>query len=269
MKINLSELKRKVIIFISMLLLICSISLESTKAFAKADDYVIKYEYVNIKDMAQAKIATKSESSNVVNNIIEDITNPDEKVVEVALPEKENTEVVAVELPVVNNSGATVEDRPIWYLPTEMGDVSQNPHWGHAALDITSPRGSGELIFPVANGVISGIYRDYAGALIVTVLHDINGKKYTSQYVHLSSYADGLYVGKPVTVNDCLGTMGSTGVATGVHLHLAVVDCALFDPNDPNCSDLSGFFRYANRRVAEGDLGLGSLIWVPGSWRNR
>ena len=150
-----------------------------------------------------------------------------------------------------------------------MGTISQNPHYGHVALDITSPRGSNELIFPVANGTISSIYRDGAGALIVTVLHNVNGKKYTSQYVHLSSYANGLYVGKPVTINDCLGKMGSTGYSTGVHLHLAVVDCALFDPNDPNCSDLNGFFRYGRYRLGQGYIGLGTMMNVPGSWSSR
>ena len=267
MKRDLSELKRKVLFTISMFLLVCSISLESTKAFTSSDNYTIKYEYVNIKDMAQAKIATKTTTNNVVENIIDNLTDNTAKLTEIEMPTK--NEIQAVELEVVNNSEATEEVKKIWYLPTEMGNITQTPHYGHAAIDITSPRGSSELIFPVANGVISGIYKDYAGALIVTVLHDIDGKKYTSQYVHLSSYADGLYVGKPVTVNDCLGTMGTTGISTGVHLHIAVVDCALFDPTDPYCADLNGFFRYANMKASEGDLGLASLIWVPDSWTNK
>ncbi len=84
--------------------------------------------------------------------------------------------------------------------------------------------------------------------------------------MHLSSYAQGLYVGRPVTINDAIGRMGMTGIATGVHLHLAVVDCKLFDSNDPYCKDLNGFFNYAKRRYNEGFNGLGSLINVPYSW---
>ena len=158
---------------------------------------------------------------------------------------------------------------PTWHLPTEMGIISQNPHYRHMALDITSPRGSKEVIYPVYDGVISGIYTDMYGALIVTILHNINGQKYTSQYVHLSRYKEGLYVGKPVSYLDPIGWMGTTGYSTGVHLHLAVLDCALFDANDANCKDLNGFFSYGKRRINEGYLGLGSHIIVPGSWNQR
>jgi hypothetical protein len=126
-----------------------------------------------------------------------------------------------------------------------------------------------ETIHPVANGVISGIYTDSAGALIVTVLHNIDGQKYTSQYVHLSSYASGLYIGKEVTINDSLGQMGTTGNSTGVHLHITVLDCALFDSSDTNCSDLNGFFRYAKSRYSQNFYGLGNLVYVPGSWTSR
>ena len=158
---------------------------------------------------------------------------------------------------------------PTWHLPTEMGIITQNPHYTHMALDITSPRGSGEMIYPVYDGVISGIYTDMYGALIVTILHDIDGQKYTSQYVHLSRYKEGLYVGKTVSYLDPIGWMGTTGYSSGVHLHLAVLDCALFDANDINCKDLNGFFRYGKKRINEGYLGLGSHIIVPSSWNQR
>ena len=158
---------------------------------------------------------------------------------------------------------------PFWHLPTEMGTISQNPHYSHMALDITSPRGSGEVIYPVADGVISGIYTDPNGALVVTILHDYEGKKYTSQYAHLSRFQEGIYVGKSVSYLDPIGMMGTTGYSTGVHLHLAVLDCALFSGEDPNCYDLNHFFAYGNRRVLEGYLGLGSHIVVPGSWVSR
>ena len=93
--------------------------------------------------------------------------------------------------------------------------------------------------------------------------------KYTSQYVHLSRYADGLYVGKPVTINDALGQMGTTGNSTGVHLHLAVLDCALFDPNDNNCRDLGAWYRYDKIRFQQGYIGLGTMMNVPGEWYSR
>ena len=60
-----------------------------------------------------------------------------------------------------------------------------------------------------------------------------------------------------------------TGVSTGVHLHISVMDCALFDPTDANCSNLNSYFYYSNRRINEGYLGLGSMMLVPGEWNSR
>ena len=276
------QIKNNCLLIISISFLLISLGLQLKIMLEKEVPYEISYEYVNIKDMAQAKIATKIETNSQENfqvpltallltadkqeyiadyGKLEEVeleTNPNNS--EEAPVEEKPAETPPVEAP---------PPQPTWYLPTEMGRVTQNPHYGHAALDITSPRAQNETIFPVANGVISRIYRDGAGALIVTVLHDINGQKYTSQYAHLSRYASGLYVGKQVTVNDALGQMGTTGYSTGVHLHLAVIDCALFDPNDSNCNNLNSFSRYSNRRVSEGYLGLGSMMIVPGEWNGR
>jgi len=154
-------------------------------------------------------------------------------------------------------------------LPTEKGIVTQYPSYRHIAYDITSPRGSNENIFPIANGEISAIYEDSAGAKIVTIRHNINGVMYTSQYVHLASYAAGLYVGKPVTINDCIGKMGTTGISTGIHLHISVVDnCDLFG-SEGNCRDLNSFYRHNRTRFSNGFRGLGSVINVPPVWNSR
>ncbi len=264
----MKEVKRDIIKATSLLFLAVAISLQIINNREKEAAYDFSFEYINIKDMAQTKVATKSDTTKVsiIDSVFTGSTNSE--VEEVALPNNKGFQEVEFTgvRKIVNKP---TPPKKIWYLPTEMGNVTQNPHYGHVALDITSPRGSNELIFPVANGKISSIYRDSAGALIVTVLHNINGKNYTSQYVHLSSYASGLYVGKQVTINDCLGRMGTTGNSTGVHLHLAVLDCGLFVPGDRNCSDLNGFFRYANYRYGQGYIGLGTMMRVPGSWNQR
>ena len=185
-------------------------------------------------------------------------------------PDKnQDGELIAVELPVKNNSVATLEaPKRIWYLPTEVGRITSCVSASHFALDITSYRGEGEPIYPVANGVISSIYRDSAGANIITVNHNIDGQNYTSQYVHLSSYAPDLYVGKPVTINDYLGFMGTTGRSTGVHLHIALVDCSYTDPNG-TCPTLNSFFTYGRQRYYQGFQGLQSVMDVPESWTSR
>ena len=79
--------------------------------------------------------------------------------------------------------------------------------------------------------------------------------------------APGLYVGKPVSVNDRLGQMGSTGISTGVHLHLAVIDCSLYGDN--TCPELGSFYSYANYRLGQGFYGLQNLMYVPYTWYGR
>ena len=63
--------------------------------------------------------------------------------------------------------------------------------------------------------------------------------------------------------------MGATGIATGVHLHIAVIDCTMFDPNDVNCSDLGRFYRYIRLRYTQGFAGLYNVIDVPYRWYSR
>lgn len=253
---NLYIAKGKFVISVAISFLICAILLTVIPTFSQDGLNISNFEYINIKDMAATSITNKVNNNNVVNVLFKGV---DYK----GIAEEVN-------LPSANNTVATLAlPKQVWYLPTQVGRVTQNPHYGHVALDITSPRGTAETIFPVANGTISSIYTDSAGAKIVTVYHNINGQDYTSQYVHMSSYAQGLYVGKPVTINDALGQMGATGIATGVHLHLAVLDCKLYDKSDPNCPTLGSFFVYANQRVNQGYSGLGNLMYVPGSWDSR
>ena len=256
------NLKQKSIVLLSIILLAIAIGLE-TKDYFAVSDYTINYEYINVKDMAQAKVATKIDNSSVIENILSGLNNRTLEAVEMNEKVKEET------MEKTSNSEDSTVPRRIWYLPTEIGNVTQWPNYGHVAFDITSWRGTAETIHPIANGTISGIYTDSYGALIVTVLHNVNGKKYTSQYVHLSSYAGGIYVGKPVTINDALGQMGTTGNSTGVHLHLAVLDCALFDPSDPSCPNLGAWYNYDRLRFSQGFYGLGTLLYVPQSWSSR
>ena len=258
------SINNKIVLFLSVFILISSVIIQTKDLFIK-EKFELEYEYINTKDMAATKISTKVKNKKS-KNIISNLSNMGE-ITAISLNAIEKPE--AVEIPVKNNSQATVINRPIWYLPTEIGQITQYPSYWHVAYDITSPRGYGETIHPVANGVVSGIYTDSAGALIVTVLHQVNGKKYTSQYVHLSSYAPGLHIGQNVTINDSLGQMGTTGYSTGVHLHLAVLDCALFDSNDPNCSDLNGWYNYARLRISQDFLGIGSLMYMPSAWNSR
>ena len=270
--IDLYILRGKCLISLSACFLLLSIYfMISPSVKIDKEAYVISYEYINIKDMATASVATKTAKNDSVLTTLISPKELKETTLELISTSQEGTEeITEVAMPLLNNTEQTLDvPKQIWYLPVENGIITSTPNYYHVAYDITSPRGSNEPIFPVANGTISGIYSDNAGAKIVTIHHVVNGINYTSQYVHLSSYAPDLYVGREVTINDYIGMMGTTGISTGVHLHLAVVDCTLFDPNDANCSDLNGFFRYASARYSQGFTGLGNLMNVPWNWTGR
>ena len=267
------SIKNEIVLLISLSFLVISIYTQIVDFNNSKEDYNVSYEYVNIKDMAQAKVVEKTPSND--NGILASISNTINEtfgqVEEVSMEQPDNTPVKKIEpipLEPLRNSEAVTPRRSFWRLPIEQGTISTYPHFGHVAYDMYSTRGVRETIHPIANGTVSNIYTDAAGALIVTVYHYLYGRQFTSQYVHLSSYAPGLHVGQDVTINDSLGQMGSTGYSTGVHLHIAVLDCALNERTDPNCYDLNAWTRYGRKRLAEGFYGLSSLVIVPNSWYN-
>lgn len=249
--------EKEKIIKASMIILAIAIVLFLTKETElDSKSFSLSYKSINIKNISTVEIAEKMGYQDA--NVYTETNKTKTEVVET--PQTPEPEKV---------SNSVVVPAPIWRLPVERGTVSSWPRYNHVALDITSPRGVYETIYPVADGVISGIYTDGYGGKVLTIHHVINGINYTSQYVHFSSYAPNLYVGKPVTINDSIGQMGATGWATGIHLHVTVLDCSLFESTDGSCSDTGKFLRYANKRYAEGFYGLSSLMQVPYSWYSR
>lgn len=253
------DLKRKLIIYVSIMMMMFSVFVETKELFEK-DKINISYENIDIKNMSPAKVQIKKEDSNIIESIFDSLKQG-HILKETRLFKKQTTEVEQ------KNEGNN--EKPfVWKLPTEMGTVTQYPSYYHIAYDIISPRAYNEPVYSIARGKVSSIYKDNAGALIVTVLHNFNGVHVTSQYVHLSRYAD-IYVGKEVTENDILGYMGSSGNSTGPHLHLAVADCGLYSPGDGSCYDLNSFFNYQRKRFNEGMYGFGNYLYVPYSWNSR
>lgn len=249
--------EKEKIIKASMIILAIAIVLFLTKETElDSKSFSLSYKSINIKNISTVEIAEKMGYQDA--NVYTETNKTKTEVVET--PQTQEPEKV---------SNPVVIQQPTWRLPVERGTITSWPRYNHVALDITSPRGVYETIYPVADGVISGIYTDGYGGKVLTIHHVINGINYTSQYVHFSSYAPNLYVGKPVTINDSIGQMGATGWATGIHLHVTVLDCSLFESTDGSCSDTGKFLRYANKRYAEGFYGLSSLMQVPYSWYSR
>ena len=84
----------------------------------------------------------------------------------------------------------------------------------HRGVDYAAPRGT--PIRATSNGKITfkGRKGGYGNAIFIQ-----HGKKYTTVYGHLNGYAKGMRKGKKVKQGQVIGYVGSTGLATGPHLH--------------------------------------------------
>jgi len=84
----------------------------------------------------------------------------------------------------------------------------------HRGVDYGAPTGA--PVVAVANGtVMSATYDDVNGRM-VRVRH---ASGYDSAYLHLSAFAPGIRRGVRVDQGQTIGAVGSTGLATGPHLH--------------------------------------------------
>lgn len=181
-------------------------------------------------------------------------------------------DVIGVDCAVQGEAGVFRRPTKSGYVTSEFGF-----RWGslHRGIDISSTNKTKEKIYPIANGKIIAKYKDSAGALILAIEHysSVKGKWYTSLYGHMSSYAPGLYVGKNVTSDQYIGYMGNTGYSFGVHLHMEVIPCRLYNWSDKNCSTWNGYVNYARKVANQGYKGPRALITFPkgtyNSWKTR
>jgi murein DD-endopeptidase MepM/ murein hydrolase activator NlpD len=96
----------------------------------------------------------------------------------------------------------------------------------HLGIDWAAPRGS--PVRAAGNGVV--ITAGWLGGYGRYVRIDHGGSVATA-YAHLDRYAPSLTVGRPVHQGDAIGQVGSSGRATGAHLHYEVlVDGRQIDP---------------------------------------
>lgn len=104
---------------------------------------------------------------------------------------------------------------------------------GHHAIDLDCVN-EGSNVYAAADGVVSRIAFYNCGGNALYLTHTVNGKKYTTVYMHLLSIASGIYVGKVVTDQTVIGYVGggSTAVSnggydyctTGTHLHFGIAE---------------------------------------------
>jgi len=101
-------------------------------------------------------------------------------------------------------------------------------------------------------GVVTSVTSDGANGRMVRLRH---ASGYESHYLHLSGFAAGLRAGQRVEQGDTIGFVGSSGLATGPHLHYALMKNGSFvnplveqrnlPPPEPLAPDVMTAFRAA------------------------
>ena len=84
----------------------------------------------------------------------------------------------------------------------------------HKGTDYAAPTGT--PVVASGDGRVTWASRNGSFGNLVVIKH---GERFETKYAHLSSYARGVRVGSRVQQGDIIGYVGSTGGATGPHLH--------------------------------------------------
>ena len=87
----------------------------------------------------------------------------------------------------------------------------------HTGVDYAAPTGT--PVMTIGDGVVIEKAYKGAGGNTVKIKHN---SVYTTAYLHLSKYANGLKVGQRVKQGEVIGYVGSTGRSTGPHLDFRV-----------------------------------------------
>lgn len=84
----------------------------------------------------------------------------------------------------------------------------------HKGVDYAAPRGTPVKATGSGKIVLRGRKGGYGNTIVVQ-----HGSRYSTLYAHLNGYARGLHNGSRVQQGQIIGYVGSTGLATGPHLH--------------------------------------------------
>jgi len=90
----------------------------------------------------------------------------------------------------------------------------------HLGVDIIANKG--KLLYAVADGTITKMYRDTPGSLAGNGLSLTMADGTYFFYAHLDTFAEGIDVGTEVTAGQVIGTVGETGNAGTPHLHFEI-----------------------------------------------
>lgn len=123
-----------------------------------------------------------------------------------------------------------------FWRPINIGKVTSNfgyrTIWGrtdyHTGVDLSKSGISGKPVYSTANGTVAALTRKYrCGGNMVYIHHYVNGRYYTSLYMHLRTI--NVSVGQTVNKNTVIGLVGGDSTtpwdscSTGSHVHFTLL----------------------------------------------
>lgn len=179
---------------------------------------------VVVKQEGQKGLERVTQNVKSMNGVISYVDPVDKEVLKSPV-----SKIINIGTKYVPNIGSTGS----WGWPTNSG-YTISSYYGyrtfagsrefHNAIDIAGT-GYGSNIYAANNGVIEiRAYNSSYGNYIM--INHNNG--YYSLYAHMSSFAKDISVGSTVSRGQVIGYVGSTGRASGPHLHFEIRNCARY-----------------------------------------
>lgn len=199
----------------------------------KNTDFAVQEQYD--ENLSQGSVIVTQEGKNGLERVSQNVKSVNGTI---AYVDPVGKEVIQSSVPKIISIGTkyipTVGSTASWGWPTDSG-YTLSSYYGyrvqvfgegnfHSGLDIAGT-GYGSNVYASNNGVIETIKYSYDLGYHIIINHN-NG--FYSVYGHMSGFAPNLSLGSTVSRGQVIGYIGSSGWATGPHLHFEVRTCIKF-----------------------------------------
>ena len=199
----------------------------------KNTDFTVQEQYD--ENLTQGSVVVTQEGKNGLERVSQNVKSVNG---EIAYVDPVGKEVIKSAVPKVISIGTkfipNVGSTASWGWPTNSG-YTFSSYYGyrlavfgegnfHSGIDIAGT-GYGSNVYAANNGVIETMKYTYSYGNYIMINHN-NG--FYTVYAHMSGFAPNLSVGSTVSRGQVIGYVGSSGWATGPHLHYEIRTCAQY-----------------------------------------
>lgn len=139
------------------------------------------------------------------------------------------------EVDVAANGSRQMTTQQMVYMPLREGTFSGTSYYGYRMHPVLGyyklhegddyAASAGTPIYSVADGVVKTAQWDDSRGFYTVIEHTLeDGSTFESWYLHQTASSSLVTPGQKVTAGQQIGSVGSTGMSTGAHLHLEIHD---------------------------------------------